>query len=239
MKAFLFWGLIFLILLIVVVSITDDPDSEQRAWVTSDHLNRRSCPSTQCGIVGQFTNQQKVKVYEEKNGWSRVSKYHSASCSNGQSGSISSGNNACSPDNGIEGDNLAEWVSSAYISTRKTEDTLVETRSEKAQKAVDKGKNKKRNLYDNPSKQIAWIGLSKDAVRSRLREPSSATFRNVIFHVYEGRMPMVCGEVNAKNGFGGYTGYQGFIASGDALVFLESELEAGEFVKSWNMICVK
>lgn len=51
-----------------------------------------------------------------------------------------------------------------------------------------------------------------------LRDPSSATFRNVHF----GKRPpptktlkiIVCGEVNARNGFGGFTGYQHFIVSG-------------------------
>ena len=51
-----------------------------------------------------------------------------------------------------------------------------------------------------------------------LREPSSATFRNVFI----GKRPpptktlkiIVCGEVNARNGFGGFTGYQPFIVSG-------------------------
>lgn len=52
-----------------------------------------------------------------------------------------------------------------------------------------------------------------------LREPSSAVFRNVFI----GKRPkptttskiVVCGEVNARNGFGGMTGFQPFIVSGD------------------------
>ena len=49
---------------------------------------------------------------------------------------------------------------------------------------------------------------------------------------------MVCGQVNEKNSFGAYIGYQGFIGSGDVLVFLVNEMEAGEFVKAWNEMCL-
>jgi hypothetical protein len=56
---------------------------------------------------------------------------------------------------------------------------------------------------------------------SSLREPSSATFRNVFI----GKRPpptktlkiIVCGEINARNGFGGYTGFQHFIVSGGSV----------------------
>lgn len=52
-----------------------------------------------------------------------------------------------------------------------------------------------------------------------MREPSSATFRNVFL----GKRPpptktikiVVCGEVNGRNGYGGYTGFQPFIVSGN------------------------
>jgi hypothetical protein len=50
------------------------------------------------------------------------------------------------------------------------------------------------------------------------RDPSSVSFRNVFL----GKRPkptsnskiVVCGEINARNGFGGFTGFQAFIASG-------------------------
>lgn len=87
------------------------------------------------------------------------------------------------------------------------------------------------------TKQIAWIEISKDAVRNRLKDPRSAQFRNVVFHAYQGTTPVVCGEVNATNSYGGYSGYQGFIASGETLVFIESDFQAGEFAKSWNEMC--
>lgn len=42
----------------------------------------------------------------------------------------------------------------------------------------------------------------KDLVKSRLKDPFSAQFRNI---------KQNCGEVNAKNEFGGYTGFSRFV----------------------------
>lgn len=52
-----------------------------------------------------------------------------------------------------------------------------------------------------------------------MRDPSSASFRNVFIEkrvTEDGREPItVCGEVNGRNGYGGFTGFQAFIAIGD------------------------
>ena len=97
------------------------------------------------------------------------------------------------------------------------------------------------SAYADTSKQFAWIEASKDAIRQRLRDPESAEFRNV--HFYSGGPAAVaCGEVNSKNGFGGYTGYERFIAAGNVggLVFLASDLSSpSEMDKAWMETCVK
>lgn len=49
------------------------------------------------------------------------------------------------------------------------------------------------------------IAKAKDAVAYQLFDPDSATFRNV-----HARSTDVCGEVNAKNRYGGYVGYRTF-----------------------------
>lgn len=92
---------------------------------------------------------------------------------------------------------------------------------------------------DDANRQSVWIDISKEAVRNRLRDPSSATFRSVVFNASPGKALVVCGEVSGKNGFGGTSGYQGFVASGDKLVFLESDFGAGEFPLVWNELCLK
>jgi hypothetical protein len=54
---------------------------------------------------------------------------------------------------------------------------------------------------------------AEDAVKGKLRDPSSAQFRNV--HLNKIDSNTVCGEVNAKNAFGGYAGYMRFAAEAD------------------------
>src|SRR4051794_6866254 len=62
------------------------------------------------------------------------------------------------------------------------------------------------------------ISLAKNAIRRNLKDEDSAKFRDVyvnqLYHIENGkrvhRGNTICGEVNAKNSFGGYTGYQYF-----------------------------
>jgi hypothetical protein len=48
--------------------------------------------------------------------------------------------------------------------------------------------------------------------------------------------PVVCGQINAKSGFDGYSGWQRFIAGPD-LVFIEEMMPAGEMEQSWAQVC--
>lgn len=50
-------------------------------------------------------------------------------------------------------------------------------------------------------------------MKDRLKDPASANFEDV--HTYPGASAddrWVCGSVNAKNGFGDYTGFKPFVA---------------------------
>lgn len=50
-----------------------------------------------------------------------------------------------------------------------------------------------------------------DSVKRTLKDPASARFQNLRVQTHpEGKI--VCGEVNAKNSFGGYVGFRQFIA---------------------------
>jgi hypothetical protein len=85
-------------------------------------------------------------------------------------------------------------------------------------------------------KELAWIGKGKEAVKARLKDPKSADFRNVFFHRGVDGLPMTCGEVNSKNSFGGYTGFQKFVSGGSAdTTFLEDEV--ADFAVVWNRLC--
>lgn len=47
--------------------------------------------------------------------------------------------------------------------------------------------------------------IAKETIRQMLKDPDSAQFRNITSHGN-----LVCGQVHAKNGFGGYTGFEPF-----------------------------
>jgi len=66
-------------------------------------------------------------------------------------------------------------------------------------------------LVSTPTFASNEIQDAKQGVRESLKDASSAKFRNVKFHKDSG---IVCGEVNAKNSYGGYSGYQYFISIG-------------------------
>lgn len=81
----------------------------------------------------------------------------------------------------------------------------------------------------------AWIRKMQNNVRQRLKDPDSAKFKDSKVYRAIGA-PVVCGRVNAKNSFGGYGGWERFIAAGE-MVFLQSDMEKAEFTKSWIRIC--
>lgn len=99
--------------------------------------------------------------------------------------------------------------------------------------------SQKESPFADESTQMAWIGKSQEGIRAKLRDPDSAEFRDVRFYS-GGPTPVVCGEVNSKNGFGGYSGFQRFIASGEKLAFLQSEMTSpAEMNEAWKTMCVR
>jgi hypothetical protein len=60
---------------------------------------------------------------------------------------------------------------------------------------------------------------AKERVSATMRDPSSTQFRNVVI----GPTGAVCGEVNAKNGYGAYAGFTAFIYSDSLGVQVESD----------------
>lgn len=90
-----------------------------------------------------------------------------------------------------------------------------------------------QNVDDKPSDQ-AMIMVARDAVKARLRDPSSAEFKNERIGHHEGKAVVVCGEVNSKNGFGGMGGFERFMSNGDEVTRLESEMEGGSFQPVWD-----
>jgi hypothetical protein len=108
---------------------------------------------------------------------------------------------------------------------------------EMAEKAAEKAKK----YADMKANSEVWIARGEEAVAANLKDPSSAQFRNVFFHMakIDGKdAPISCGEVNSKNSFGGYNGYQRYISAGTPeLSYLEEEV--ADFSRAWKIMCVK
>jgi len=61
-------------------------------------------------------------VIETKDGWGRITKVYSASCTKGKSDYVDTGNSDCNSENGIEGGEFAEWVQLDKLSPTRPED---------------------------------------------------------------------------------------------------------------------
>lgn len=85
-----------------------------------------------------------------------------------------------------------------------------------------------------PSKQTkdldaAKVTAAKVFVANGLKDPDSAKFRNV-----KVKWGNVCGEVNAKNSYGGYVGYRRFYAIDGT----DLHMEGSNFIEEqWTTFC--
>lgn len=79
-------------------------------------------------------------------------------------------------------------------------------------------------------KEIKMQRMAREFVSANLKDPGSAEFRN---------QREFCGEVNARNSLGGFTGFKRFIAGNENLVILEddSRITAAEFQAMWSEHC--
>jgi uncharacterized membrane protein YagU involved in acid resistance len=68
-----------------------------------------------------------------------------------------------------------------------------------------------------------------EAVANQMKDPNSAEFRN--WHAFQSQQGLlVCGEVNAKNSYGGYVGFTHFVAhaSPEGQLLTQSTLSAND-----------
>ncbi len=98
--------------------------------------------------------------------------------------------------------------------------------------------NDPSDLSSAPSagEDYAWKEAAKDVVRAKLRDPESAEFTSMkVYPETDDRATIICGYVNSRNGFGGMTGPQRFIAGG--VVMLEEEFTAAQMTIAWTKFC--
>jgi len=105
-----------------------------------------------------------------------------------------------------------------------------EQQKAKAEREASEAKRKEQREIQRQQQDRA-IAIEVDAklaLKNFLKDPDSAEIRNQSGN---------CGEVNSKNGFGGYTGFKRFIAS-SAIVAVEGEnMDTDEFQKAWEQVC--
>ena len=64
--------------------------------------------------------------------------------------------------------------------------------------------------YAKGEKYAAFVATAKAAITRNFKDPATAQWRNVfVSHPSDGA-PALCGEVNARNGFGAYVGFRSF-----------------------------
>ncbi|AOA58233.1 hypothetical protein [Acinetobacter larvae] len=91
------------------------------------------------------------------------------------------------------------------------------------QSEAEKAKSKKEMT------EIKVNRIGKERVIAKLKDGGSAKFQNQV---------AFCGEVNAKNSFGAYTGFKRYIAASDELVVMEDNMDPKEFDDAWREYCV-
>lgn len=80
----------------------------------------------------------------------------------------------------------------------------------------------------------------KKEVASRLKDPDTVKFQNTKLVNVTSTEVALCGELNAKNSYGGYVGYVRFIATqggGSSLIYTHIESAGVPLDKQWKLYC--
>lgn len=105
--------------------------------------------------------------------------------------------------------------------------------------------NEKRLLcYDlekemsvKPNNESIEPNIIHQLVKAKLRDPSSSTFRNERQNNKSAGDIAHCGEVNSKNGFGGYTGFRRFFVYGNSVRIESKDHDIDPTV--WELYCTE
>jgi hypothetical protein len=105
---------------------------------------------------------------------------------------------------------------------------------QRAQRFLRLDKISSKPSADQRKAQLA-MKAGTESVITRLRDPHSAEFKDIDFDTITGT---VCGYVNARNGFGGYTGFKPFTAAGEGN-FTVYIAQSGDSLSDlmWKTLC--
>lgn len=78
---------------------------------------------------------------------------------------------------------------------------------------------------------------AQELVKERLKDADSAKFQKLSPHTLSNGGIVICGEVNSKNKYGGYTGFQKFYSTGESVRFREDAPSTFDGV--YQMVCSK
>lgn len=120
-----------------------------------------------------------------------------------------------------------EYMASQRVMSDTCTDTS--TGEERSPSLIPKPKPYK----SNPKEARKATAAGKAAVRAHLKDPDSAQFRGL----HTRNDVYLCGEVNARNSYGGYGGFKEFVTIGEAgLVWFDDGSE--DFLLKQAMYCV-
>lgn len=117
------------------------------------------------------------------------------------------------------------------IKDKTTRTSCIKDRIEK-EKTAATSKQEKVSSRAIEKPEFKEIIIAREAVKGTLKDPDSAKFQNERISGL-----LVCGEVNAKNSYGGYTGYKRYIVQ-DGSANFDGE-EHPLFSKWWADNCVE
>jgi tetratricopeptide (TPR) repeat protein len=117
----------------------------------------------------------------------------------------------------------------------------------KARQVAEKSKHvlEAMKTKPQPSSGYAEIVLAEEAIKRIMRDPDSTVFGDVFF-VNDRKtatayyVPVVCGTVNGRNGFGGMTGQMHFVAVLSDIargLWLEGTTAQNVIAPEWNRFC--
>lgn len=79
-----------------------------------------------------------------------------------------------------------------------------------------------------------FVRAAKRNIAAQMKDPSSVQFRDLyIGRDSDGKLSL-CGEINAKNGYGAYAGFRPFVANASALAYFGDQI-----AEIWPEFCGK